>query len=228
MTNWQVLPGLVEYKKALMIMEQKLEQIIVDGGEDTIYLLEHQDVYTAGTGANDDELIDKTSVPVVHVGRGGKYTYHGPGQRVIYPIIDLRKPPRERDLKLYVRFLEKWIISTLRRFDIECYTIPGKVGIWTDIDNTDDKFHSLSMSAKKIPAKIGAIGIRVRKWVTYHGIAVNISNDLSMYEGIIPCGISDFPVTSMYDLGQKISLDDFDLALKEEYLKLFQNNWHDQ
>lgn len=217
MTSWEILKEPVKYEDALVLMEERLNQVIDDKQGDTIYLLEHQPVYTAGTGSKDDELIDKTSLPVVHVGRGGKYTYHGPGQRVIYPIIDLRKPPRERDLKLYVRFLEQWIISTLRRFDIECYTIPGRVGIWTDIDSPNDQSQLSSINTKNIPAKIGAIGIRVRKWVTYHGIAVNISNDLDMYKGIIPCGISDYPVTSMYELGKKISFDDFDLALKEEF-----------
>lgn len=211
MANWQLISGLVQYQDGLAIMEKQLEKVIAGEEKDTIYLLEHDHVYTAGTSAKDNELKAKLpNVPIIHVGRGGKYTYHGPGQRVIYPILDLRKEHREQDLKLYIKQLEHWIISTLSRFGIECYIIPDKVGIWTNLPQSQG------------PAKIGAIGIRVRKWVTYHGIAVNISNDLNMYKGIIPCGISDFPVTSIYSLGREVTMDMFDKLLKEEYTKIFE------
>ena len=222
MTNWQVLSGLVEYNAALNLMEQQLQRVIAGHAGDTIYLLEHDHVYTAGTNAKDEELRAGASIPVINVGRGGKYTYHGPGQRIIYPIIDLRKANRRQDLKLYVKMLESWIIATLSRFDIECYTIADKVGIWTDIENKDAKYEHQRLSSGRVPAKIGAIGIRVRKWVAYHGIAVNISNDLDMYKDIIPCGIADFPVTSIYSLGKRIAIEKFDEVLKEEYKKLFE------
>lgn len=218
MTAWQTFNKVIKYTDALDMMEEQLGHVINGEESDTIYLLEHDHVYTAGTSAKDSELLtNNKNIPVIHVGRGGKYTYHGPGQRIIYPIIDLRKKERGRDLKLYVRQLEDWIIATLGYFELECYIIPGKVGIWTDIKNS-----STQTENTRVPAKIGAIGIRVRKWVTYHGIAVNISNDLDMYRGIIPCGISDFPVTSMHALGKTISMIDFDLALKQEYKKIFE------
>ena len=208
MTKWITLPGLIEYKDAIALMEKKLHDVIEATSEESVFLLEHDHVYTAGTSYKDVELIDNKKIPVVYTGRGGKFTYHGPGQRVIYPIINLSLQGRSKDIKLYVRNLENWIIATLNHFGIKCYTKANLVGIWTN-DNDSQ------------PAKIAAIGIRVRKWVTYHGIAVNINNDLDMYSGIIPCGIKEFPVTSMNALGIKINLNQFDQALKEEYKKFF-------
>lgn len=207
MIDWIKLDGPVEYSKSLKIMEDKLEQIILNNSGETVYLLEHQDVYTAGTSYKQEELLGNINIPVIYTGRGGKYTYHGPGQSVIYPLIDLRKNNRLKDIKLYIKNLELAVINTLKEFDIDAYTIKGKVGIWTNKQNT--------------PAKLGAIGVRIKKWVTYHGIAVNISTDLQKYKGIIPCGISDFPVTSLYELGIETSVENFNSTFKKEFEKIF-------
>jgi len=206
MTEWISLPGLMPYNKALELMEQRLYDIIETTGDETVFLLEHEDVYTAGTSYNDTELPD-TKIPLIYTGRGGKLTYHGPGQRIIYPVLDLRKPNRVRDIKLYVRNLEQWIINTLLQLGLKAYTIKDMVGIWILHNNT--------------PSKIAAIGVRVKKWVTYHGIAVNITTNLKNYSSIIPCGIENFPVTSLNKLGVEISMQDFDSILKEEFNKIF-------
>jgi lipoyl(octanoyl) transferase len=203
--EWINLPGLVEYETGLKVMEERLNLVIEKKAPEAIYLLEHRDVYTAGTGFKQNELLDNTNIPVIYTGRGGKFTYHGPGQRVIYPVLDLAKKGRTKDIKLYVKTLEEWIIATLAGVGLKAYTIEGMVGIWTDKGGT--------------PAKIGAIGIRVKKWVTFHGIAVNITTDITKYAGIIPCGINNFPVTSLKDLGVEISLRDFDFLLKDEFKK---------
>ncbi len=205
MVEWIKLSGLSEYNKTLITMEQKLQDVIDHKSPESIFLVEHEDVYTAGSSHNKNDLLGKNEIPVVYTGRGGKFTYHGKGQRVIYPLLDLRK--REQDLKLYVRNLEGWIISTLERLGVEAYTIKDMVGIWVNNNNQ--------------PAKIGAIGVRVKKWVTYHGIAVNIHTNLQNYGGIIPCGISKFPVTSLKELGIGIEMQDFDSILQEEFNKIF-------
>mgnify|MGYP001041498822 CR=1 FL=1 len=205
MVEWIKLAGLSDYAKTIDIMEQKLHNVIEHNAPETIFLLEHEDVYTAGTSYNDNELLATNDIPVIYSRRGGRFTYHGQGQRVIYPILDLRN--REQDLKLYVRNLESWIINSLRRLGVKAYTIKDMVGIWVNSNNQ--------------PAKIGAIGVRVKKWVTYHGIAVNINTNLKNYEGIVPCGISDFPVTSLKEVGIKVQMQDFDIILKEEFGKIF-------
>jgi lipoyl(octanoyl) transferase len=208
MPQWISLPGLVDYNKALDLMQKQVEAVISAGSQnEAIFLLEHSDIYTAGTGDKKPRLIDKTDIPIIHTGRGGKATYHGPGQRVIYPILNLASEHREKDLKLYIRNLEQWIINTMSAIGVKAYTINDMVGIWVNDSNQ--------------PAKIAAIGIRVRKWVTYHGIAVNISTDLSKFSSIIPCGISKFPVTSLNNLGIEISLSDFDNLLQQEFRKIF-------
>lgn len=206
MPEWISLPGLMPYNEALELMEQRLYDIIETTRDETVFLLEHADVYTAGTSYNDTELLD-TKIPLIYTGRGGKLTYHGPGQRIIYPVLDLRKPNRARDIKLYVRNLEQWIINTLLQLGLKAYTIKDMVGIWILHNNT--------------PSKIAAIGVRVKKWVTYHGIAVNITTNLKNYSSIIPCGIENFPVTSLNKLGVEISMQDFDSILKEEFNKIF-------
>ena len=206
MPEWITLPGLMPYNEALELMEHRLHNVIETAKDETVFLLEHPDVYTAGTSYSDTELLDN-KIPVIYTGRGGKFTYHGPGQRVIYPILDLRKPGRTRDIKLYVRNLEQWIINTLLQLGLKAYTIKDMVGIWILHDD--------------IPSKIAAIGVRVKKWVTYHGIAVNITTNLKNYSGIIPCGIENFPVTSLNKLGVEISMQDFDSILKEEFKKIF-------
>jgi lipoyl(octanoyl) transferase len=189
-------------------MEDQLDRVINSMQPDTIFLLEHKEVYTAGTSHNVEELLKPDSFPVIYTGRGGKFTYHGPGQRIIYPIINLNNTDKVKDLKLYITQLEKWIILTLAELDVNAFTIQGKVGIWVK-------------NSRNIESKIGAIGIRVRKWVTYHGIAVNISPNLDNYSGIIPCGINDFPITSLEDMGINISITEFDIILKKKFIEIF-------
>lgn len=206
--DWISLPGLIDYNAGLDLMQQRTNDVILSKKKEAVFLLEHQDVYTAGTSYKDDELLsDSNNIPVIYTGRGGKFTYHGPGQRVIYPILNLAGKNRSPDLKLYISLLEQWIINTLDKLDVNAYTIDGKIGIWVNLDNA--------------PAKIGAIGVRIKKWVTYHGIAVNLNTDISRYSGIIPCGINDFPVTSLINIGIEITMSDFDYLLKKEFEKLF-------
>ncbi len=208
MVEWITLPGLVDYQEGIKIMEDQLDRVINSMQPDTIFLLEHKEVYTAGTSHNVEELLKPDSFPVIYTGRGGKFTYHGPGQRIIYPIINLNNTDKVKDLKLYITQLEKWIILTLAELDVNAFTIQGKVGIWVK-------------NSRNIESKIGAIGIRVRKWVTYHGIAVNISPNLDNYSGIIPCGINDFPITSLEDMGINISITEFDIILKKKFIEIF-------
>lgn len=208
MVKWITLPGLVDYQEGIKIMEGQLDRVINSMQPDTIFLLEHKEVYTAGTSHNVEELLKPDLFPVIYTGRGGKFTYHGPGQRIIYPIINLNNTDKVKDLKLYITQLEKWIILTLAELGVHAFTIQGKVGIWVK-------------NSRNIESKIGAIGIRVRKWVTYHGIAVNISPNLDNYSGIIPCGINDFPITSLEDMGINISMTEFDIILKKKFIEIF-------
>lgn len=207
MHKFITLPGLLKYQDALSIMEDKVNDVINDPAEETIYLVEHQDVYTAGTSHKDYELLNSHQITVFYIGRGGKFTYHGPGQRVIYPILNLSSEKRQKDLKLYIELLERWIISSLSDFGVRAFTISDTVGVWVTENNC--------------PAKIASIGIRVRKWVTYHGIAVNVSTDLDKFSGIIPCGLKDSPITSLKKLGIDISLNQFDEVLKDNFNKIF-------
>ena len=208
MVEWITLPGLVDYQEGIKIMEDQVDRVINSMQPDTIFLLEHKEVYTAGTSHNVEELLKPDLFPVIYTGRGGKFTYHGPGQRIIYPIINLNNTDKVKDLKLYITQLEKWIISTLAELDVNAFTIQGKIGIWVK-------------NSRNIESKIGAIGIRVRKWVTYHGIAVNINPNLNHYSGIIPCGINDFPITSLEDMGINISMTEFDIILKKKFIEIF-------
>lgn len=207
MPDFLTLPGTSDYLQTLALMEARVSQVINGTEEEIIYLVEHPDVYTAGTSYKIEELLTPTDIPVIYTGRGGKFTYHGKGQRVIYPILDLSQGNRQKDIKLYVRQLEKWIINTLSYFGIHGYIVPDRVGIWVKEGESE--------------AKIAAIGVRIKKWVAYHGIAVNIATHLHKYNGIIPCGIKDFPVTSLLKLGVDISLSEFDKALKQEFKKVF-------
>lgn len=198
MPIWETIEGLSDYESILQRMEARLQKVIDDTSfPETIYLLEHSDVYTAGTGLSKKN----SAVPLIYTGRGGKITYHGPGQRVIYPILRLH----EQDLKLYVKQLEDWIINVMTDFGIKSYTVPGRVGIW--------------VTGPKGESKIAAIGIRVKKWVAYHGISVNINTDLSKYESIVPCGITDAYVTSMQELGINTTIEEFDKILKRNFFR---------
>ncbi len=193
--EWRTSAGLTPYDDALADMEARAEAVRAGTARERIWLLEHPPVYTAGTSADPVDLID-ARFPVVATGRGGKYTYHGPGQRVGYVVFDLTK--RGRDVRRYVHALESWVIAALGEVGVEAFAIDGRVGIWT-LDRGRE-------------AKIGAIGVRVRRWITLHGFSVNVAPDLSHFGGIVPCGLPD-PVTSLKALGISTDLATFDAAL---------------
>ncbi len=193
--EWRVSAGLTPYEAALAEMEARAAAVTDGSARELVWLLEHPPVYTAGTSADPVDLID-ARFPVIATGRGGKYTYHGPGQRIGYVVFDLTK--RGRDVRHYVHTLEAWVIAALGEIGVEAFAIDGRVGIWT-LD-------------KGREAKIGAIGVRVRRWVTLHGFAVNVAPDLTHFGGIVPCGLPD-PVTSLKALGISTNLATFDAAL---------------
>ena len=199
--DWEVSEGLTPYPDAVARMEALQAAIRDDGANELVWLLEHPPLYTSGTSADPAELLSQ-QFPVYDTGRGGRYTYHGPGQRVGYVMFDLAC--HGKDVRCYVYALEGWVIDALGRFGVEARRAEGRIGIWCDTQDGQE-------------AKIGAIGVRIRKWVTMHGFAVNISPDLSHFAGIVPCGISEYPVTSLTDLGVSASLADFDLALRDTF-----------
>lgn len=199
--DWEVSSGLTPYPHALARMESLQGAIRDAGARELVWLLEHPPLYTSGTSADPAELLSQ-QFPVYDTGRGGRYTYHGPGQRVGYIMFDLAR--RCKDVRCYVHALEGWVIDALGNFDVAARRADGRVGIWCDTRDGRE-------------AKIGAIGVRIRKWVTMHGFAVNISPDLGHFAGIVPCGISEYPVTSLADLGIDASLPDFDSALRASF-----------
>tara|TARA_R110000782_G_scaffold78276_8_gene155415 strand:+ start:71341 stop:72060 length:720 start_codon:yes stop_codon:yes gene_type:complete len=199
--EWRVEPAQLPYPQALADMEARAAAITAGEARERVWLIEHPPLYTAGTSADRAELLDPR-FPVYEAGRGGRYTYHGPGQRVGYLSIDLAR--RGKDIRNFVHHLEGWVIDTLADFGVEARRADGRIGIW--IDDHDGR-----------EAKIGAIGVRVRRWVTLHGFAVNIDPDLSHFSGIVPCGIAEFPVTSLAALGKNVSMAQFDAALKRHF-----------
>jgi lipoyl(octanoyl) transferase len=196
--EWRVSPGLTPYADALARMEARAAAVAAGEADELIWLLEHPPVYTAGTSAAPGDLLDPR-FPVVPTGRGGKHTYHGPGQRVGYLVLDLNR--RGRDVRCFVHGLEAWLIAALATFGVAAFRAPGRVGIWTH-------------DSQGREAKIGAIGVRVKRWVTLHGFSVNIDPDLAHFGGIVPCGLPDFPVTSLAALGVRGTFDTFDAALR--------------
>lgn len=199
--EWRVESGRIDYGEALAEMEARAAAVTRREAAELVWLLEHPPVYTAGTSADPAELLD-ARFPVHRTGRGGRYTYHGPGQRIGYVVLDLRE--RRRDVRNYVHALEGWVIAALGELGIEAFRAPGRIGIWTLDGGTE--------------AKIGAIGVRIRQWVTLHGFAVNLSPTLSDFTGIVPCGIAEFPVTSAAALGKTISPQAFDQALSVTFM----------
>ncbi|NIJ37303.1 lipoyl(octanoyl) transferase [Sphingopyxis panaciterrae] len=197
--EWTITSGLIDYAEALADMEVRAAAIHAGAADERIWLLEHPPLYTAGTSADPAELLDPR-FPVHDAGRGGRYTYHGPGQRIGYVQLDLSR--RGRDVRAYVAAIEGWVIDTLALLGVEARRAEGRIGIWTD--DTQGR-----------EAKIGAIGVRVRRWVTLHGFSLNIAPDLSHFGGIVPCGIAEFPVTSLAALGKPASFGDVDAALAE-------------
>ena len=195
--DWEIAAGLTPYLQAVTRMEALQSAIHDSCAREMIWLLEHPPIYTGGTSADPAELLSQ-QFPVYDTGRGGRYTYHGPGQRVGYVMLDLAI--RCKDVRGYVHALEGWVINALLQFGVAARRADGRIGIWCDTPNGSE-------------AKIGAIGVRIRRWVTMHGFAVNISPDLSHFGGIVPCGIAEYPVTSLADLGINATLHDFDQAL---------------
>jgi len=196
--EWRIDTTLVPYRDALREMTERNAAIHAGDAPELIWLLEHPPVYTAGTSAAAGELLDPR-FEVVEAGRGGRYTYHGPGQRVAYVLLDLNR--RARDVRGFVHALEGWVIDTLGDFDVRAWRAEGRIGIWTrDIDGRE--------------AKIGAIGVRVRRWVTMHGVAVNLDPDLAHFGGIVPCGIAEYGVTSLARLGKRVASPAWDEAMR--------------
>jgi lipoyl(octanoyl) transferase len=196
--EWRVSPALVPYPEALAAMDVRAAAIADGSAAELIWLLEHPPVYTAGTSADPAEVLD-ARFEVFATGRGGRHTYHGPGQRVAYVQLDLAR--RGRDVRRFVHGLEQWVIATLGDFGVEAWAVPDRVGIWTrDVDGSE--------------AKIGAIGVRVRRWVTLHGLSVNVDPDLTHFGGIVPCGIAEYGVTSLKRLGLALAPGAFDEALR--------------
>jgi lipoyl(octanoyl) transferase len=196
--EWRVTPGLVPYPEALAEMEARAAAIRAGEAGELIWLLEHPPLYTAGTSADPAELFNPEGFPVYAAGRGGRYTYHGPGQRVGYLMLDLDR--RGRDVRRFVHALEGWLIDSLAELGVPAHRSPGRIGIWVD-------------RAAGGEAKVGALGLRVKRWVTLHGFAVNLAPQLSHFAGIVPCGIADAPVTSLAELGVG-DHPGFDLALR--------------
>lgn len=195
--EWRRDQAQVPYRQALDLMTERNAAIAAGTADELVWLLEHPPVYTAGTSAAADELLDPR-FEVVEAGRGGRYTYHGPGQRVGYVLLDLKR--RARDVRGFVHAMEGWVIATLTDFGVESWRSEGRIGIWTrDIDGRE--------------AKIGAIGVRIRRWVTMHGFSVNLDPDLSHFGGIVPCGIDEFGVTSLARLGHAVDMPTWDAAL---------------
>jgi lipoyl(octanoyl) transferase len=215
--EWRIDDRPVDYLAAVAAMEARVAAIRAGTAPELVWLLEHPPLYTAGTSAKDSDLLDPERFPVYRSGRGGQFTYHGPGQRVAYVLLDLKT--RGADLRRYVRDLEAWLIATLARFNVTGERREGRVGIWIDRGGPADEPHRED--------KIAAIGVRIRRWVSYHGVALNVEPDLSHFEGIVPCGIESqgqrYGVTSLVDLGLPVTLADADMALREAFEEVFGN-----
>jgi lipoyl(octanoyl) transferase len=205
--EWRIEPHRVSYPDAVQTMERRVASIAAGQAPELVWLLEHPPLYTAGTSARPEHLLDPERFPVFQTGRGGQFTYHGPGQRVAYVMLDLQRRGRA-DLRRYVRDLEEWLISTLAHFGIRGERRPGRVGIWvTRSDGTEEK--------------IAAIGVRVRRWITYHGVSLNRDPDISHFQGIVPCGVADRGVTSLAALGVRVSTEELDAALRASFDLVF-------
>jgi lipoyl(octanoyl) transferase len=205
--EWRVSEGLVPYADALAEMEARAAAVRAGEADELVWLLEHPPLFTAGTSSDPAELFNPMGFPVFEAGRGGRYTYHGPGQRVGYLVLDLEK--RGKDIRCFVHSLEGWIIETLAQLGIEARREPGRIGIWT------------GHGAKE--AKIGAIGVRVRRWVTMHGFSINVAPDLSHFGGIVPCGIAEYGVTSLAALGRDAAMKPLDDALEANFTSFLRN-----
>ncbi len=211
--DWMVSQTLIPYPEALAEMEARVTAIAKGSARELVWLLEHPPLYTAGTSAKPEHLAGRPRFPVFETGRGGQYTYHGPGQRVVYVMLDLNT--RGRDIRKFVQQLESWVIAVLQTFGIDGETRPGRVGVWVPRPELGPERED----------KIAAIGIRVRRWVSFHGLSLNVAPNLTHYADIVPCGIdsssSPFGVTSLHDLGHKIDMAEIDQALQHHFEHLF-------
>ncbi len=214
MVEWRTSEGLTDYRAAEAFMEARAGAIARGEAEELIWLLEHPPLYTAGTSARPEDLLAPERFPVFPSKRGGQYTYHGPGQRIVYVMLDVGA--RGRDVRAFVRQLERWVIATLAHFGVKGEIREGRIGVWV-------------VRPEKPPApdgspredKIAAIGIRLRRWISFHGISINVEPDLEHFSGIVPCGIAGHGVTSLVDLGLPVGMEDVDLALRETFGGVF-------
>ena len=202
--EWRIAPGLTAYPEAVAFMEERAAAIAAGQRPELVWLVEHPAIYTAGTSAKDADLLD-ARFPVFKPGRGGQFTYHGPGQRVGYVMLDLKQ--RGGDVRAFVHDLEEWLIRTLAAFNVKGERRQGRVGIWVARGTKEDK--------------IAAIGVRVRRWVTFHGVSLNIDPDLTHFSGIVPCGVAEHGVTSLADLGLLVSMADVDVAMRAAFDEVF-------
>ena len=208
--EWRISDGPVAYGEAVAEMEARAAAIHLGQAPELVWLLEHPPLYTAGTSARDEDLLTPDRFPVHRTGRGGQFTYHGPGQRVAYVLLDLKR--RRQDVRCYVNALEEWLIATLAQFNIQGERREGRVGIWV---------RRADRGQPDREDKIAAVGVRIKRWVTLHGISLNVGPDLGHFDGIIPCGIAEHGVTSLEDLGLPVSMADADLALVETFERGF-------
>lgn len=215
--DWAVSPGLVPYEAALTLMEARARSIRDEGARELIWLLEHPPLYTAGTSAKREDLLEPDRFPVFDAGRGGQYTYHGPGQRVAYVMLDVAA--RGKDVRKFVQNLENWVITALASFNIDAQTRAGRVGVWVDRTRPGGALRE---------DKIAAIGVRLKRWVSFHGLSLNVEPDLTHFGGITPCGISadGLGVTSLVDLGYPVGMDEADAALKTAFQNIFASHAH--
>ncbi|MGI9366392.1 MAG: lipoyl(octanoyl) transferase LipB [Rhizobiaceae bacterium] len=211
--EWIIAQQPVDYPTALSWMEDRAVAVADGSANECVWLLEHPPLYTAGTSSDPHDLVEPNRFPVFETGRGGQYTYHGPGQRVAYVILDLKR--RRQDIRVFVSSLERWIIDTLGTFNISGERREDRVGVWV---RRPQKPAPPGIVAED---KIAAIGIRLRKWVSFHGLSINVEPELEHFAGIVPCGVSQHGVTSLVDLGLPVTMDDLDLALKATFTPIF-------
>lgn len=215
MVEWIISDSLVDYEQATQFMEARAADIAAGEAEECIWLLEHPPLYTAGTSARRADLTDPDRFPVYPSKRGGQYTYHGPGQRVVYVMLDVGK--RGHDVRRFVQQLEDWVIRALSEFNLTGHIRCGRVGVWIE---RPDKPRTITGAIAE--DKIAAIGIRLRKWVSFHGISINVEPDLEHFSGIVPCGITEYGVTSLVDMGLPVTMSDVDLALRRSFDQVFE------
>ncbi|MEP3845639.1 MAG: lipoyl(octanoyl) transferase LipB [Paracoccaceae bacterium] len=216
MIEWRVSDGLTEYREAETFMEDRVAQIAAGTASECIWLVEHPPLYTAGTSANIQDLTDPDRFPVFDTKRGGQYTYHGPGQRVVYVMLNVAE--RGHDVRKFVHDLEAWVIATLAEFNLTGLVRDGRVGVW--VERPDKPLYTDGSIAED---KIAAIGIRLRKWISFHGISINVEPELDHFQGIVPCGIAEHGVTSLVDLGLPVTFQDVDVALRQTFGKVFED-----